>query len=198
MLPTHSGLLLLGLLGLSWSAGAYSNGSTSELLTGYTILDDGCKCPSCFNCNNPSDTCHQFAKCLKANGQCDCPTGFGGEDCSVPLCGSLPEGNNREPRPDGQQRCECDDGWTGINCNVCMEDKVCNALMPPHDGGVRSGGVCHKQDAVVKENYQMCDVTNKPILDQLGDQKPQVTFSCNAKDKACNFQCRWFSPLGSC
>ncbi|MCJ1414761.1 hypothetical protein MMC32_001089 [Xylographa parallela] len=51
------------------------------------------------------------------------------------------------------------------------------------------GGVCHKQAVVVKENYQMCDVTNKKIIDQLGpDQKPQVTFSCNAEDETCNFQ----------
>ncbi|MCJ1322567.1 hypothetical protein MMC15_007916 [Xylographa vitiligo] len=51
------------------------------------------------------------------------------------------------------------------------------------------GGVCYKQSVVVKENYQMCDVTNKKIIDQLGpDQKPQVTFSCNAEDETCNFQ----------
>ncbi|MCJ1380399.1 hypothetical protein MMC17_003502 [Xylographa soralifera] len=35
----------------------------------------------------------------------------------------------------------------------------------------------------------MCDVTNKMIIDELGpDQKPQVTFSCNAEDETCNFQ----------
>ncbi|KAI9878697.1 MAG: hypothetical protein M1830_010790 [Pleopsidium flavum] len=50
------------------------------------------------------------------------------------------------------------------------------------------GGVCYQQSVVVNENYQMCDVTNRKILDQLKEQKPQVTFSCNAKDKECNFQ----------
>ncbi|MCJ1471917.1 hypothetical protein MMC13_000558 [Lambiella insularis] len=51
------------------------------------------------------------------------------------------------------------------------------------------GGVCYKQAIVVKENYQICDVTNKKIVDQLGpDQKPQVTFSCNADEETCNFQ----------
>jgi hypothetical protein len=51
------------------------------------------------------------------------------------------------------------------------------------------GGVCYKQGVVIKENYQMCNVTNKKILDQLKEQKPQVTFSCNAGDEECNFQC---------
>ena len=52
------------------------------------------------------------------------------------------------------------------------------------------GGVCYKQAAVVKQNYQMCDVTNRKIVDMLKDQKPQVTFSCNAEDKECAFQCK--------
>lgn len=34
----------------------------------------------------------------------------------------------------------------------------------------------------------MCDVTNRKILDQLKERKPQVTFSCEAEDKTCNFQ----------
>ena len=82
--------------------------------------------------------------------------------------------------------CVCKEGWEGINCNVCSTDRACDALMPEGEGGV-----CYKQSVVVKENYQMCDVTNKKIIDQLGpDQKPQVTFSCNAEDETCNFQCK--------
>jgi ABC-type multidrug transport system ATPase subunit/ABC-type multidrug transport system permease subunit len=50
------------------------------------------------------------------------------------------------------------------------------------------GGVCYKQGVVVKENYQMCNITNRKILDQLKDQKPQATFSCNAEHETCNFQ----------
>lgn len=34
----------------------------------------------------------------------------------------------------------------------------------------------------------MCDVTNRKILDQLKERKPQVTFSCKDDDKSCNFQ----------
>ena len=34
----------------------------------------------------------------------------------------------------------------------------------------------------------MCDVTNRKIIDQLKDRKPQISFSCNAEDETCNFQ----------
>jgi len=90
--------------------------------------------------------------------------------------------------------CECGDGWTGINCNVCTTNKACNALMPkPDDGEERSGGVCYQNGEVVKENYQMCDVTNKKIVDILDGRRPQVTFTCNAEHETCDFQCRYKS-----
>ncbi|KAH8776158.1 ABC transporter-like protein [Hyaloscypha finlandica] len=79
--------------------------------------------------------------------------------------------------------CECKEGWTGINCNVCTENKACNAMMPTKDGGV-----CYQNGEVVHENYQMCDVTNKNILSLLDGRRPQVTFSCNAEDATCAFQ----------
>lgn len=49
-------------------------------------------------------------------------------------------------------------------------------------------GVCYKEAIVVKENHQMCDVTNRKIIDQLKEKKPQITFSCNAVEDTCNFQ----------
>ena len=85
------------------------------------------------------------------------------------------------PREGGQ--CECEEGWEGINCNVCKSDQACNALMPED-----TGGVCYKDGVVVKENHQMCDITNRKILDQLKERTPQATFSCNAEDDTCNFQ----------
>ena len=54
----------------------------------------------------------------------------------------------------------------------------------------KEGGVCYKEGLVRHENYQMCDITNKKILDQLKQQKPQATFSCNADREDCNFQCK--------
>lgn len=50
------------------------------------------------------------------------------------------------------------------------------------------GGVCYQKGLAVHENYQMCNVTNKAILDQIHPRIPQVTFSCNTEDATCNFQ----------
>ena len=172
---------------LSPPAEASRNYSSSALGRSpfYQVLEDrpdGCpECPRCFNCQYDEFGCTQYAECNKYNGKCSCPPGFGGDDCANPVCGSLAKGKNRLPRED--KYCECDDGWEGINCNVCTTNQACNAFMP--DG---ESGVCYKQGLVVHENFQMCNVTNRKILDQLGEQKPQVTFSCNAKDETCNFQ----------
>jgi hypothetical protein len=84
--------------------------------------------------------------------------------------------------------CQCDEGWTGINCNVCTTNKACNAMMPSPDDG---GGVCYKNGEVVKQNYQMCDVTNIKIVEILDGRRPQATFTCNAEDKTCDFQCEF-------
>lgn len=171
----------------SWQALAFNNYTTdNDLLYSDSrlMLRDNRppECPPCFNCQLDAFQCHQFADCNKYNGKCSCPPGFGGDDCSEPLCGSLADGQNRTPRKG--RYCNCKDGWEGINCNVCQTDNACNAMMPEGEGGV-----CYKQGVTVKENHQMCDVTNRKILDQLKDRKPQVTFSCAKDDMTCNFQC---------
>lgn len=81
--------------------------------------------------------------------------------------------------------CECDEGWTGINCNVCTENKACDALMETGDGGV-----CYQNGEVVKQNYQMCDITNGKILDMLDGKIPQASFSCEKESGVCDFQCK--------
>lgn len=145
-------------------------------------LADGCPpCPRCFDCHYDEFKCEQYAACGNANGKCVCPPGFGGDDCSEPLCGSLADGKNRSPRKG--DHCDCKDGWEGVNCNVCTSDQACNAMTV-----LGEGGVCYKKGLVVHENYQMCNVTNKSILDQIDPKIPQVTFSCNQDQATCNFQ----------
>ena len=185
-----TGLLLGSLCAIAATStvAAYKSNTTSAYLqTPFSSFDDrpeGCPpCPKCFDCHYEEFECKQFATCSAGNGKCICPSGFGGDDCAEPLCGSLADGKNRAPRPEDQAQCECEEGWGGINCNVCVQDQACNALMPEGEGGV-----CYTAGRVVNENYQMCDVINKPILKQLDGQIPQVTFSCNNEEETCNFQ----------
>lgn len=185
----HTSFLLglLSFLSATRASSSLSNGTSSAYLQNPFINSDrpdGCPpCPKCFDCHYEEFECKQFATCSQGNGKCVCPPGFGGDDCAEPLCGSLADGKDRAPRPEEQSQCECKDGWGGINCNVCTQDHACNALMPEGEGGV-----CYTQGRAVHENYQMCDVTNKPILDQLDGRIPQVTFDCNADEETCNFQ----------
>ena len=194
MRPPRAALVAISLLSLAWGGNTYRNTSRADLLQStFSILEDrpeGCpKCPSCFNCNTPSDECTQdFGSCNKYNGKCSCPSGFGGDDCSEPLCDSLADGRARAPRSQDQKYCECKEGWEGINCNVCQTDQACDAMMPE-----KKDGICYKQGVVVNQNYQMCDITNQKILDQLKEKKPQVTFSCTAEPPTCKFQCQ--SPV---
>ena len=104
------------------------------------------------------------------------------------VCGSLSRGPDRPVRKG--KSCECDDGWTGINCNVCTNDNVCNAFTETGDGGV-----CYTGGEVVKQNYQICDVTNKAIRNLLGTKVPQVTFTCKKETGECDFQCKFLLLL---
>ncbi|KAG7928078.1 hypothetical protein KL925_001378 [Ogataea polymorpha] len=149
---------------------------------GDSVPDKDDKCPPCFNCNLPNFECKQFSKCNPFSGRCECLEGFGGDDCSVPLCGALTDGSNR-PKREVNETCHCEEGWGGINCNLCQIDSVCDAFVP---GGLK--GTCYHSGILVNRNFQMCDVTNSKILEILNGKKPQVTFSCNKTAEKCNFQ----------
>ncbi|KAK6199553.1 uncharacterized protein RJT21DRAFT_121932 [Scheffersomyces amazonensis] len=140
------------------------------------------KCPPCFNCNLPNFECVQFSQCNTFTGRCECRDGYGGLDCSEPLCGSLSDGNNNRPSRQ-EPTCDCKPGWSGINCNMCTEDNVCDAFMPE---GL--SGTCYKSGIIVNKFHQMCDVTNPKIISILGGKKPQATFSCNRSAENCDFQ----------
>ncbi|CAL5870036.1 uncharacterized protein PFLUO_LOCUS4269 [Penicillium psychrofluorescens] len=172
-------LAYLSVFVTAWSDFDYDSDLFSRSLS--TLDDRPPDCPPCFNCQLDAFNCTHFAQCNTFNGKCSCPPGFGGDDCSTPVCGSLADGDNRPVRK--TKSCSCKDGWEGINCNVCATDSACDAMMPEGQGGT-----CYKQGVTIKENYQMCDVTNRKIIDQLDGRKPQVTFSCEAEDKTCNFQ----------
>ncbi|EKD12648.1 uncharacterized protein L3040_005232 [Drepanopeziza brunnea f. sp. 'multigermtubi'] len=172
-----------GALSLAWTVAAAGNYSSIDMMRAQLALmgDRPADCPPCFNCLLPAFTCGQYSECNQFNGKCSCPPGFGGDDCFSPVCGALADGEDRPMRQ--SDYCECKEGWTGINCNVCTENKACNALMPTNEGGV-----CYQNGEVVHENYQQCDVTNKKIVQILEGRRPQVTFTCNANASTCDFQ----------
>ncbi|KJR85892.1 ABC transporter (Adp1) [Sporothrix schenckii 1099-18] len=165
-------------------ASAYNTSFTSidTMRAEMALLTRDSDCPPCFNCLLPSFNCGQFAECNGNDGTCKCPPGWAGIDCLDPLCGSLAGGHDRPLRGDAPA-CQCEEGWTGINCNVCTDDLACNALMETGDGGV-----CYQMGDVVKNNFQMCDVTNKQILSILNGKIPQVTFTCDRNSSECDFQ----------
>ncbi|KAI1632186.1 hypothetical protein F4809DRAFT_108929 [Biscogniauxia mediterranea] len=175
--------LALGLLSLSCLVAAQKNYTQFDMMRAQlALLDDRpSDCPPCFNCLLPAHECGQYAECNEYNGKCECPEGFGGDDCLEPTCGSLARGKDRPIR--SGDTCECDEGWTGINCNVCTENKACDALMETGDGGV-----CYQNGEVVQNNYQMCDVTNEKILSMLDGKIPQATFTCDKETGVCDFQ----------
>ncbi|KAF8176209.1 hypothetical protein K438DRAFT_81241 [Mycena galopus ATCC 62051] len=152
-------------------------------------------CPPCFNCQLPRFACGQYGECNEYDGQCKCPSGWGGIDCLVPQCDSLADGDQRRLREDGKS-CDCKDGWGGINCNVCETNQACAAFPLPGGTPVENEEEINPEDMrcytggeTVFNNHQMCNVTNRKIIDQVGaDRAVQVTFSCDALDKTCSFQ----------
>lgn len=105
-------------------------------------------CPPCicFHCAKPEFACTNNSTCNQASGLCEgCPVGFGGDDCKKPLCGSLFKKDRAAPEKDGQP-CACDDGWDGINCNVCLRDEACP-----------QGTVCYRGNMAVGRAYKSCD-----------------------------------------
>ena len=179
----HGSTTILLLTAAAASVAGFLNDTSPALIQApfYGLADECPPCPRCFDCHYDEFRCQQFANCSSSNGKCVCPPGFGGDDCSEPLCGSLADGKNRSPRQGDS--CDCKDGWEGVNCNVCTSDDACDAMTV-----FGKGGVCYQKGLAVHENYQMCNVTNKAILDQIKPRIPQVTFSCNTEDATCNFQ----------
>ncbi|KAI1349292.1 hypothetical protein F5Y01DRAFT_289623 [Xylaria sp. FL0043] len=183
MSPPSIRLVAVAAISLSCMTAAQMSYTQADMLRAQLALmgDRPADCPPCFNCFLPAYECGQFADCNEYNGQCECPAGFGGDDCLQPTCGSLARGKERPIR--SGDTCDCDDGWTGINCNVCTDNKACNALMETGENGV-----CYQNGEVVKNNYQMCGVTNDKILSMLDGKIPQATFTCDKETGFCDFQ----------
>ncbi|KAJ6557705.1 hypothetical protein B0H19DRAFT_1028281 [Mycena capillaripes] len=149
------------------------------------------------NCHLPQSSCAQYGVC-DVQGECECPAGWGGVDCLIPQCDSLADGPNRRLRENGTS-CECKDGWGGINCNVCKTDAVCAGF--PLPGGEKvhpnpEGMSCYKGGDVVFSMHQVCNVTNRLIVQEAEGRPVQATFNCNAPNATCAFQL-WIAEVES-
>ncbi|KAI9284862.1 hypothetical protein BC943DRAFT_52968 [Umbelopsis sp. AD052] len=85
------------------------NSTTTSRKDVFSLYQQDCPvCPPCFNCHLPQDQCANGGSC-EDSGLCSCPAGWGSQDCSEPLCGSLgaPE---RQPRQGDS--CNCDPGYS--------------------------------------------------------------------------------------
>ncbi|KAK7421673.1 FAD-dependent urate hydroxylase [Neonectria magnoliae] len=154
--------------------------SPSDLLRVQSALIDNRpdNCPPCFNCLLPAHTCAQYAGCNEFNGKCDCPEGFGGDDCLQPLCGSLARGKDRQMR--SGRSCKCDEGWAGINCNVCTDNKACDALMETGEGGV-----CYQNVWVDAVESFYCHLSECDSTAEFQDTKNTTSYKCKKISCSC-------------
>ncbi|KAJ3205377.1 hypothetical protein HK099_000835 [Clydaea vesicula] len=143
--------IILGLLNL-----VFSQIQTNQTINP-TNLNQTIQCPICestFNCLTNKNSCNEFASC-STNGQCICPDGWTGVDCSKPACNST----NFEPQfrtPRSGNQCQCDNGFIGQNCNVCTQDSVCKGRS---NAPVGSTYVCNKLNTVWQNSNMYCDVS---------------------------------------
>lgn len=145
----------------------------------------------CFNCV-AGGKCLHYGDCDNSTGICHCPTGFGGLNCSQPVCGSLVRGSSRPLRPTNQS-CECTDGFSGVNCNMCTTNSSCEPFMP--SPGLEDAR-CYQGGLLINKNYHMCNVTNKKLLDILAGRRAEVSFECARESSSCQFQL-WIDEIES-
>ncbi|PCH38575.1 ABC transporter [Wolfiporia cocos MD-104 SS10] len=112
---------------------------------------------------------------------CDCPTGFGGANCSQPACGgNIFEGSGRALAPfsggafANLTDCTCESGWTGTGCNVCKTASVCQSAYTSsgHNSSSISSGLtngqndtltCNADSRVYAAGQISCDVVNPTL-----------------------------------
>ena len=88
---------------------------------------------------------------------CLCPSGFGGSDCSSPACGgTIFQGSSRKtvPAPGNltSAGCACQDGWSGVGCNVCTSSNACQSgytSQNPTNGNGVTGSNVGRNDTLV-------------------------------------------------
>lgn len=133
------------------------------------------KCPpcDCYNCNDPLTPCLNGAECDEKSGRCvKCPVGFAGGDCGTVLCGAL----SMEERPPLEGKsCECEEGWGGLNCNVCQMNSACRLF--------KSNSTCYKGPIIKSHAFKSCGAILPPLYRRLLLNKPtNATTECTKQE----------------
>ncbi|CAD6933227.1 unnamed protein product, partial [Tilletia controversa] len=110
-----------------------------------------------------------------------CPPGLGGTNCTQASCQSTyVQPAQRTLKSNNDAACtSCDNGFAGINCNVCSGQNSCQAAKSALSSGSSSGtstaGIfptvnqtltCYPQPEVITQSFTDCDV-NQPTLSAL-------------------------------
>ncbi|KAI8837544.1 hypothetical protein BC829DRAFT_447641 [Chytridium lagenaria] len=113
-------------------------------------------CPVCFDCNKQG--CRNFGGC--SGNTCQCPQGFGGQDCLTPVCNSTNVENSRRTLNTeiGKPCQQCDTGFDGLSCDACLNDAACAT---PNLSSETS--VCNRQAKVWKASTTYCTL-DVPLL----------------------------------
>ncbi|KAI3662011.1 hypothetical protein MP638_005459 [Amoeboaphelidium occidentale] len=138
----------------------------------------------CFNCNLKQFNCINNGKCDKGTGQCLCDLGYGGKNCSEPLCGGLdqPEKDRRKRSSSSSKEEDCcSDGFQGQVCNVCSNDDACRRILDPKDEGLNA--TCYKGGVLVDYSHYSCKITNEELLELIPGG--EVAFQCSNSTKEC-------------
>jgi len=131
-----------------------------------------------------AQSCQNYG--LLQTSTCLCPSGFGGSDCSLLACGgTIFQGSSRltAPSPGNLTAagCTCQDGWTGVGCNVCTSQSACQngyvsqnptSSVTGSDIGQNETLVCNSAPRVWAAGQMSCSITVEFIHIRLISAKP--------------------------
>ncbi|KAF9963051.1 hypothetical protein BGZ70_007708 [Mortierella alpina] len=134
--------------------------ATATVTTTVTASPTGTP-PTCI----PQYDCSSSPKGCLNNGVCEgktckCKPGFGGTDCGLLSCGSpLTDPSQRPTVASGTGCAACDDGFGGLNCNVCKTDAGCQSKPPSRTSFLGAENmVCNKKPEVYFNAFMSCAV----------------------------------------
>ncbi|KAF9936023.1 hypothetical protein BGZ67_002753 [Mortierella alpina] len=144
-------------------------------------------CVPQFDCSTSPKGCLNNGVCQ--GNVCKCMPGFGGSDCGLLSCGSpLTDSSQRPTVASGAGCSTCDDGFGGLNCNVCQTNAGCQAKPPSRFSLLGNENlVCNKKPEVFYNAFMACPV-RAPELSGLFPGDHMLTVDLNPVNKSIHGQ----------